>query len=94
MKTKTAEAMMWGKAIIGTDEVFCGYEIDNVIGLYRCNTDLEMINKIQSIYNDNIANFNIPIRELFLEKYSFKNTLQILNSFFNSIVFDINKNQK
>lgn len=85
MKTKTAEAMMWGKAIIGTDEAFCGYEIDNVIGLYRCNTDREMIEKIQSIYNDNIANFNASIRELFLEKYSFKGTLQILNDFFNSI---------
>jgi glycosyltransferase involved in cell wall biosynthesis len=85
MKTKTAEAMMWGKAIIGTDEAFCGYEIDNVIGLYRCNTDQEMIEKIWSIYNDNITNFNIPIRELFLEKYSFKRTLQILNDFFYSI---------
>jgi glycosyltransferase involved in cell wall biosynthesis len=85
MKTKTAEAMMWGKAIIGTDEAFCGYEIDNISGLYRCNTDQEMIEKIQSIYNDNIVNFNVPIRELFLEKYSFKNTLQILNGFFYSI---------
>lgn len=85
MKTKTAEAMMWGKAIIGTDEAFCGYEIDNVVGLYSCNTDEEMIEKIQSIYNDNITNFNPHIRELFLERYSFKSTLQILNNFFSSI---------
>jgi hypothetical protein len=85
MKTKTAEALMWGKAIIGTDEAFCGYEIDNIAGLYRCNNENEMIEKIQSIYHDGISNFNPPIRELFLEKYSFNSTIVMLKQFFDFI---------
>jgi glycosyltransferase involved in cell wall biosynthesis len=82
MKTKTAEALMWGKAIIGTDEVFYGYEIDNIAGLYRCNNENEMIEKIQSIYHDGVSNFNPAIRELFLEKYSFNGTIVMLKDFF------------
>jgi hypothetical protein len=85
MKTKTAEAMMWGKALIGTDEAFIGYEIDNIHGLYRCNTAREMIEAIQDIYDDDIWNFNPCIRDLFLKKYSFENTIKTLSDFFNSL---------
>jgi glycosyltransferase involved in cell wall biosynthesis len=84
MKTKTAEAMMWGKAIIGSDEAFCGYEIDNVYGLYRCNTAEEMIGRMQDIYNEDIFYFNQDIRELYLTKYSFTNTIELVNKFFDS----------
>jgi glycosyltransferase involved in cell wall biosynthesis len=85
MKTKTAEAMMWGKAIVGTDEAFRGYEIDSVHGLYRCNTVQEMTETIQSIYSDTVLYFNQNIRELFLTKYSFNNTIELFIRFFESI---------
>jgi glycosyltransferase involved in cell wall biosynthesis len=85
MKTKTAEAMMWGKAIIGTDEAFCGYESDNIKGLYRCNTSDEMIQAIKSIYQDKIFNFNMNIRDIYLSKYSFDTSLEILKDFFKLI---------
>jgi glycosyltransferase involved in cell wall biosynthesis len=85
MKTKTAEAMMWGKAIIGTDEAFCGYEIEGIHGLYRCNTAKEMVEKIKSIYSDTIMYFNQNIRELFLKKYLFNNTIELASRFFESL---------
>lgn len=72
MKVKTAEALMYGKTILGSSETFEGYEIedfDKVGGL--CNNREEYIDKIRTLYNDkNFKRLNSYSRELFLEKYS------------------------
>ena len=48
MKTKTAEAMMYGKVYLGTSEAFCGYEgMDE----YCCETADEFIGKINDYYS-------------------------------------------
>ena len=44
MKTKTTEALMWGKYIIGTNESFCGFAIDDSFSLN--NTLLPYIIKL------------------------------------------------
>ena len=66
MKTKTIEAMSYGKTIIGTNECFEGIEgdFDKIGGL--CNTSEEFIRKI----NDNTVKNNCYTLSLFEEKYS------------------------
>ena len=39
MKTKTTEALMWGKFIIGTKEAFCGFDITDDIGVCCENSE-------------------------------------------------------
>ena len=70
MKTKTAEALMYGKYIIGTREAFCGYdlEIDKVGAL--CDTKEEFIDIITKFHNEKHLLYNEYSRKVFEEKYS------------------------
>lgn len=81
MKTKTAEAMMYGCSIIGTDEAFIGYEVDyeKIGGL--ANTKEDMIFHINRLKDNNLLNNEAKAysRSVFLEKYDFKNTLKTLS---------------
>lgn len=49
MKTKTAEALMFGKMILGTNEAFEGYEIDGVDSCVICNKKEDFIKQIKFI---------------------------------------------
>ena len=55
MKTKTVEAMSYGKSIFGTDEAFAGIDVDysKIGGL--CNTAEDFIKKLNS-FNGNYIN--------------------------------------
>lgn len=70
MKTKTAEAMMHGKIILGTTEAFTGYKIEKTKGLFCCNTLTEFQNAIDVIYSGEFYNFNLNIFNLFSTHYS------------------------
>ena len=74
MKVKTAEAMMYGKTILASDEALVGYETDGIKGIFRCNTAEEYIEVIQDIFNKkNIYNFSEDqqsVRNLYLGKYN------------------------
>lgn len=72
MKVKTAESLMYGKYIIGTDEAFRGYEIDETIGRI-CNSAEDFINTINNI--DLPFKFNQASRALYEKKYSFDASL-------------------
>lgn len=67
MKTKTVEAMMFGKTILGSDEAFCGYE---GLDKYLCNTADEFVKKIKYYKEHDEKLFNQEIRNIYLEKYS------------------------
>lgn len=71
MKTKTAEALMFGKTVFGTTEAFQGYDVDfdKVGGL--CNTADDFIRRINS-FKKPINQFNPYSRRVFVEKYSLK----------------------
>lgn len=72
MKVKTAEALMYGKYILGTNEAFEGYEINNLVGEH-CNNAIEFIDAINKYDGKNkISSFS---KKLFDEKYSFETTL-------------------
>lgn len=71
MKVKIAEALMYGKTIIGTEEAFVGYDGDlNKVGV--CSNDIEEIDKgIERVLKNEFSyKFNENSRLLFLEKYS------------------------
>ncbi|MCM1537454.1 MAG: glycosyltransferase family 4 protein [bacterium] len=71
MKVKTAEAMMYGKTILATDEALEGYEVNGVKGIFRCNTAEQFVDAIKKVMSEKINSFNEGVRELFLEHYEF-----------------------
>lgn len=70
MKTKTAEALMYGKYIFATKEAFEGYDVDfsQIGGI--CNTKEEFINIINNKLPNIDRTYNYYSRKIFLEKYS------------------------
>jgi hypothetical protein len=70
MKTKTAEALMYGKAIIGTSEAFEGYNLSDTNKMFICQSDTDFIEAIKRIYHEDIFYFNEDVRDIFLKAYS------------------------
>ncbi|WP_027218657.1 glycosyltransferase [Butyrivibrio fibrisolvens] len=78
MKIKTAEAMMYGRTIIATDEALEGYDVDDVDGIYRCNSAEEYINTITMLSRVELPPFQKDVRTRFLDKYENKKLLKTL----------------
>lgn len=71
MKTKIAEAMMFGKKVIGTTEAFVGYEDHLPDAGWLCNSKAEFIKVIMSANEEvNINAFNNNLRKIYQENYS------------------------
>lgn len=71
MKTKTCEALMYGKKIFGTDEAFIGYNnIDNT-SCVRCNSKSEFIDKINNFIqsDEKDTRYYNDIREYYLNNF-------------------------
>lgn len=70
MKTKVAEALMYGKRIVGTPEAFAGYEdIADKVG-WRCTTVNEFVDAISLARDGLELGFDPQLRAIFEEKYS------------------------
>lgn len=71
MKTKTAEALMYGKTIIGTTEAFEGYDMDERCMLLADNRQafIDSIGRMGAKHDC----FNAFSRTLFLNKYCMQN---------------------
>ena len=82
MKVKTAEAMMYGKTILATDEALEGYEVSGVKGIIRCNTAEEFINSILSICSGNLKYFQKEVYQLYCDKYSEEAATKTLKKLF------------
>ncbi|MBQ4390942.1 MAG: glycosyltransferase [Paludibacteraceae bacterium] len=70
MKVKTCESLMYGKNIIGTDEAFEGYTIEEGVSGWRCNTADEFIACINDFINKPRKRYNAAARQLYMDKYS------------------------
>ncbi len=70
MKTKVAEALMFGKKVVGTPEAFRGYEADVFKAGWICRTADEFVATIQNVCSTNIESFNSEARALFERTYS------------------------
>ncbi len=70
MKTKVAEALMFGKIVIGTPESFSGYE--NIVNRSGCNCETaeEFITAIEAVTAMHLSGFDQELRARFLELYS------------------------
>jgi len=74
MKTKVAEALMYGKKIIGTPEAFSGYEdIDKKVG-WVCKTADDFSVAISHAQGLVTKSFDPELRAIYEEKYSFEAT--------------------
>ena len=76
MKSKTVEALSFGKIFVGTEESLFGFweEMDSDIrgkACYQCNTPEEWIQTINNLANDEIHKFNEAVFELFKAKFSY-----------------------
>jgi len=67
MKTKTAEALMFGKTIVGTSEAFEGYIFDSRC-MHLCSNAEDFVETINSL--NGIQKFNKQSRELYNNNYS------------------------
>ena len=71
MKTKVAEALMFGKKIIGTPEAFSGYEdVVKLVG-WECLTSDEFVAAIKCAQDQPLKSFDPELRALYDERYSF-----------------------
>jgi len=70
MKTKVAEALMYGKKVIGTPEAFSGYE--NIIEQagWLCETPDDFVKAIQSASAEITTSFDIGLRRIYEQQYS------------------------
>lgn len=83
MKTKTAEALMYGMPIIGTTEAFTGYNFDyNRVGICT-NSAEQMITFLNDLNSDRhlLVEYSRNSRELFLSHHSFESSIIRLKHF-------------
>ena len=72
MKTKVAEALMYGKQIIGTSEAFTGYEeITEQVGCV-CHTKDEFISAMETSDEMVRSLFDVKLRTIYEENYSYE----------------------
>lgn len=82
MKTKVAEALMYGKKVIGTKESFTGYEqIIDKAGKC-CNTSTEFIDTINLFDKDLNKEFNYDLRLIYENIYSYTAAINRFKDFF------------
>ena len=71
MKTKVAEALMFGKKIIGTPEAFSGYgEVADRAG-WVCTTADQFVVAIEDAASTIAKSFDPDLRALYEDKYSY-----------------------
>jgi len=71
MKTKVAEALMFGKKIVGTPEAFSGYEdVADLVG-WVCETAEDFVAAIEQAGKLIEQSYDPDLRALYVEKYSY-----------------------
>ena len=89
MKTKVAEALMYGKRIIGTAEAFSGYEDISTQAGWRCETAKEFILAIGEAEKLPLIPFDPKLRVIYEQKYSYSAQRERLRNIMNSLADDI-----
>jgi hypothetical protein len=78
MKVKTAEAMMYGKKILGSDESFVGYDSQNS-NLVICNEAAQYISCINDLKEEDV--FCKDVREEYLQNFTIDSVLSNFKKF-------------
>lgn len=78
MKTKVAEAMMYGLPVAGTNEVFTGYDVD-IAKMGFCSDDISSYaDFIRNVTPDQLMEMSDRSRQYYQQKYSLDTTIEIL----------------
>ena len=72
MKTKVAEALMYGKKIVGTPEAFSGYEKIVQQAGWVCATKEEFIVAVKHAQDETQLSFDPALRTIYEELYSYE----------------------
>ena len=78
MKVKVAEALSYGKPVIGTSHAFVGYKIENGVNSYLADTEDEFIDCIKKYMMLNIedkTSLRNSVIELFNKHYSLESSI-------------------
>lgn len=67
MKTKTAEALMFGKTYIGTKEAICGY---SELNSFECDTIDQFVDLIDKMAIEGIKKYDNNMERIFIDNYS------------------------
>lgn len=70
MKTKVAEALMYGKKIIATPSALVGYESLPNNSYHQCNTKKDFIELFSVLYSKIPKKFDNNLRKIYLKQYS------------------------
>lgn len=81
MKVKTAEAMMYGKKILGTQEALTGYDQEAVEGILKCNCAEDFISAIKNMDDQK---YKSTIRDYFLRNYTYESQKKQLEKLINN----------
>lgn len=84
MKTKTAEALMYGRTVVGTPEAFEGYKLTEG-AMYCCHTADEFIQTLNQLADSSRRDcYNIASRQTYIADYSFDAVFHKFKSIFES----------
>lgn len=86
MKTKVAEALMYGKPVVGTEEAFVGYEAVGERAGIKCQTADRFAEAIGKICNRSIVFDPIELQTLFAMQYSFEAKIRYFDETFSKLV--------
>ena len=70
MKTKVAEALMYGKKVVGTPEAFSGYELVSTKVGWCCSSPTEFVSAIKTACATINSLFDPELRAIYEEKFS------------------------
>ena len=79
MKTKVAEALMYGKKIVGTPEAFSGYEDVLPQAGWSCQTRDEFVAAIAEAQMETKQCFDPSLRQIYEQRYSMAAAMQRLS---------------
>lgn len=85
MKMKTAEAISFGKCIVGTDEGLTGFwdDMDDSVrekSVFLCNTAQQWSDTINRLGSSRTCKFHQPLYDLFMERFSYRATQKTLTA--------------
>ena len=72
MKTKVAEALMYGKKVVGTPEAFSGYEDIVKKAGWVCTTAVDFVAAISRAQSLAAQSLDLDLRSIYVAKYSFE----------------------
>lgn len=85
IKVKTAEALMYGKIILASNEALEGYDVEGVNDIYRCNTKEEYLSAIKRVFSQKRDAYSKNVRRLFCSTYSLESQIQVCRKIWTSV---------